>query len=123
MATRKPGKCFQRRADRIAALPRRNTLGPSFQVPIGGISMRDPESDHGADRRLLTFASGRIALGSSSAVAFDIFTDVPAGETSMRLLLAVIGALAVIVAIVAAGFFFGGFYNVAASEEDPQIVT
>jgi hypothetical protein len=40
----------------------------------------------------------------------------------MRLLLAVIGALAIIAAIVAAGFFFGGFYNVAASEDDPQIV-
>jgi mono/diheme cytochrome c family protein len=41
----------------------------------------------------------------------------------MRLLLAVIGALAIIAAIAAAGFFLGGFYNVAASEEDPQIVT
>jgi mono/diheme cytochrome c family protein len=41
----------------------------------------------------------------------------------MRLLLAVIGALAIIAAIVAAGFFFGGFYNVAASEDDPQIVS
>src|SRR5258708_39321700 len=40
----------------------------------------------------------------------------------MRLLLAVIGALAIIAAIAAAGFFFGGFYNVAASEDDPQIV-
>jgi mono/diheme cytochrome c family protein len=41
----------------------------------------------------------------------------------MRLLLAVIGALAIIAAIVAAGYFFGGFYNVAASEDDPQIVS
>jgi mono/diheme cytochrome c family protein len=41
----------------------------------------------------------------------------------MRLLLAFIGALAIIAAIVAAGFFFGGFYNVAASEDDPQIVS
>src|SRR5258708_16943618 len=41
----------------------------------------------------------------------------------MRLLLAVIGALAIIAAIAAAGFFFGGFYNVAASEDDPQIVS
>jgi mono/diheme cytochrome c family protein len=41
----------------------------------------------------------------------------------MRILLAIIGLLAIIVAIVAAGFFFGGFYNVAASEDDPQIVT
>ena len=40
----------------------------------------------------------------------------------MRLLLAVIGALAIIAGIVAAGYFFGGFYNVAASEDDPQIV-
>jgi mono/diheme cytochrome c family protein len=37
-------------------------------------------------------------------------------------LLAFIGALAIIVGIVAAGFFFLGFYNVAASEEDPKIV-
>jgi len=41
----------------------------------------------------------------------------------MRILLAIIGFLAIVVAIAAAGFFFGGFYNVAASEEDPQIVT
>ena len=41
----------------------------------------------------------------------------------MKLLLAVIGALAIIVGIIAAGYFFGGFYNVAASEDDPQIVT
>jgi len=41
----------------------------------------------------------------------------------MRIFLAFIGALAIIVAIAAAGFFFGGFYNVAASEEDPGIVT
>ena len=40
----------------------------------------------------------------------------------MRFLLAVIGALAIIVGIIAAGYFFGGFYNVAASEDDPQIV-
>jgi len=41
----------------------------------------------------------------------------------MRIFLAFIGALAIIVAIAAAGFFFGGFYNVAASEDDPAIVT
>ena len=41
----------------------------------------------------------------------------------MRLFLAFIGLLAIVVAIAAVGFFFGGFYNVAASEEDPQIVT
>jgi hypothetical protein len=40
----------------------------------------------------------------------------------MRTLLALIGALAIIGAIAAAAFFFGGFYNIAASEEDPQIV-
>ena len=40
----------------------------------------------------------------------------------MRFLLAVIGALTIIVGIVAAGYFFGGFYNVAASQDDPQIV-
>ena len=33
-------------------------------------------------------------------------------------LLAVIGALGIIVAIAAAGFFFGGFYNVAATQAD-----
>ena len=34
-------------------------------------------------------------------------------------ILAVIGALAIIVAIAAAVFFFGGFYNIAATEQDP----
>jgi len=33
-------------------------------------------------------------------------------------LLAIIGALAIIVAIAAAVFFFGGFYNIAATEQD-----
>lgn len=37
-------------------------------------------------------------------------------------LLALIGALAIIVAVAAAAFFFGGFYNVAATQEDPGIV-
>jgi len=37
-------------------------------------------------------------------------------------LLALIGALAIIVVVGAAIFFFGGFYNVAATEEDPGIV-
>jgi mono/diheme cytochrome c family protein len=38
-------------------------------------------------------------------------------------ILAVIGALAIIVGIGAAAFFFGGFYSVAATAEDPAIVT
>jgi mono/diheme cytochrome c family protein len=37
-------------------------------------------------------------------------------------LLAVIGALAIIVAIAAAAFFFGGFFNIAADEQDPAPV-
>jgi cytochrome c553 len=37
-------------------------------------------------------------------------------------ILAVIGALAVVVGISAAVFFFGGFYNVAGTVEDPAIV-
>ena len=37
-------------------------------------------------------------------------------------LLAFIGALGIIVAVCAAVFFFGGFFNVAATEEDPGIV-
>src|SRR5260370_17840180 len=37
--------------------------------------------------------------------------------------LAVIGVLAILGAIAAAVFFFGGFYNVAATEEDPAVVT
>jgi mono/diheme cytochrome c family protein len=37
-------------------------------------------------------------------------------------ILAVIGALAIILAVAAAIFFFGGFFNVAASEPDPDIV-
>ncbi len=36
--------------------------------------------------------------------------------------MAAIGLLAIIVAAVAAVFFFGGFYNIAASQEDPAIV-
>ena len=38
-------------------------------------------------------------------------------------ILAVIGALAIIVGIGAATFFFGGFYNIAATAEDPTVVT
>jgi mono/diheme cytochrome c family protein len=38
-------------------------------------------------------------------------------------ILAAIGALAIIVGIGAAVFFFGGFYSVAATAEDPAIVT
>ena len=37
-------------------------------------------------------------------------------------ILAAIGALAVVVAVVAAVFFFGGFYNVAGTAEEPAIV-
>ena len=37
-------------------------------------------------------------------------------------LLALIGALAIVVAIAAAVFFFGGFFNVAATDKDPAIV-
>jgi mono/diheme cytochrome c family protein len=40
----------------------------------------------------------------------------------MRILLALIGALAIAVAIVAGGFFLGGFFNVAATEEDHPVV-
>ena len=38
-------------------------------------------------------------------------------------ILAVIGALAIVVGIGAATFFFGGFYSVAATAEDPTVVT
>jgi mono/diheme cytochrome c family protein len=38
-------------------------------------------------------------------------------------LLAIVGALAIIVGILTAGFFFGGFYNIAASVDDPQLVS
>jgi mono/diheme cytochrome c family protein len=38
-------------------------------------------------------------------------------------ILAVIGALAILVGIGAAAFFFGGFYSVAGTAEDPAIVT
>ena len=37
-------------------------------------------------------------------------------------LLALIGALAIVVAIAAGVYFFGGFYSVAATQEDPTIV-
>ena len=40
----------------------------------------------------------------------------------MKLLLSLIGALALIVALASAAYFFGGFYNVAASEHDPDIL-
>src|SRR5262245_32714516 len=42
-------------------------------------------------------------------------------EAKMRIL-AVIGALAIVIGISAAVFFFGGFYNVAGTVEDPAIV-
>jgi mono/diheme cytochrome c family protein len=38
-------------------------------------------------------------------------------------ILAVIGALAILVGIGAAAFFFGGYYNVAGTAEDPAVVT
>ena len=38
-------------------------------------------------------------------------------------ILALIGALAIIVAIGAAVFFFGGFFSVAESQDDPAIVS
>ena len=38
-------------------------------------------------------------------------------------ILAVIGALAIVVGIGATTIFFGGFYNVAATAEDPAVVT
>jgi len=37
-------------------------------------------------------------------------------------LLALIGALAIVVAIAAAVYFFGGFYSVAGTQEDPGVV-
>jgi mono/diheme cytochrome c family protein len=37
-------------------------------------------------------------------------------------LLAIIGVLGIIGAVAAAAFFFGGFFNIAASEQDPGIV-
>ena len=40
----------------------------------------------------------------------------------MKTLLAFIGLLAIICVIAAAAFFFGGFYNVAATSEDPGFV-
>jgi mono/diheme cytochrome c family protein len=43
-------------------------------------------------------------------------------RSGMKTLLAFIGALAILCVIVAAGFFFGGFYNVAATVDDPASV-
>src|SRR5262249_60995805 len=40
----------------------------------------------------------------------------------MKTLLAFIGVLAILAAIAAAVFFFGGFYNVAATVDDPDSV-
>ena len=36
--------------------------------------------------------------------------------------LAFIGFIGIVVAVAAAAFFFGGFYNIAATEEDPALV-
>jgi mono/diheme cytochrome c family protein len=36
--------------------------------------------------------------------------------------LAFIGFIGIVVAVAAAAFFFGGFYNIAATEEDPSLV-
>jgi mono/diheme cytochrome c family protein len=36
--------------------------------------------------------------------------------------LAIVGVIAIVVAIAAAGFFFGGFYSVAGTQEEPGIV-
>ena len=38
----------------------------------------------------------------------------------MKLLLAIIGLLAIVVGVVAGGFFFLGFYNIGANQDDPQ---
>src|SRR5262249_23894294 len=43
-------------------------------------------------------------------------------ELRVKTLLALIGVLAILVAIAAAVFFFGGFYNVAATVADPDSV-
>jgi mono/diheme cytochrome c family protein len=43
-------------------------------------------------------------------------------EASMKILLALIGFFALVIGIVAAGFFFLGFFNVAATEADPDAV-
>jgi hypothetical protein len=40
----------------------------------------------------------------------------------MKTLLAFIGLLAIVCVIAAAVFFFGGFYNVAATSEDPALL-
>jgi mono/diheme cytochrome c family protein len=40
----------------------------------------------------------------------------------MKLLLALIGALGLIGAVVAAGFFFGGFYSVAGTAYEPEVI-
>lgn len=40
----------------------------------------------------------------------------------MTRLLALIGALAIAAALVVAGFFFGGFFNIAATEQDPPFI-
>jgi mono/diheme cytochrome c family protein len=46
----------------------------------------------------------------------------PTRRSGMKTLLAFIGALAIICVIAAAAFFFGGFYNVAATVDDPASV-
>jgi mono/diheme cytochrome c family protein len=56
----------------------------------------------------------RACLGANSLAFFHL-------EVLMRLL-AVIGALAVLAAVFAAVYFFGGYYNVAASQQDPDVV-
>jgi mono/diheme cytochrome c family protein len=58
-----------------------------------------------------------------SGVLFrDLGGQTKALEALVRIL-AVIGALAILVGVGAAAFFFGGFYSVAGTVEDPAVVT
>jgi mono/diheme cytochrome c family protein len=78
---------------------------------------REPGDDH----ELVTCDPCR--SGSAAAIAaLAVCGYDPRNGRCLMKLLAFIGGLAIVVAILAVLYFFGGFYNVAAMQEDPGIV-
>jgi mono/diheme cytochrome c family protein len=57
------------------------------------------------------------------AYYFSISADKPKAWEALMRILAVIGALAILVGAGAATFFFDGFYSVAGTADDPAVVT
>src|SRR5262245_24386996 len=63
-------------------------------------------------RRAVSFCAGRATIACPRLTR----------RSAMKSLLALIGVLAILCAIAVAAFFFGGFYNVAATVDDPPFV-